>query len=59
MKKWLKLVTSQALSSKWGRALFKKLIYKDLEIMIEEYFQGYKGSDASATLMKQGGDSYV
>jgi hypothetical protein len=51
-KKWLKLVTSKALSSKWGEVLFK-LTYKDLEIMIKEYFQGYKGSDSTATLSKQ------
>ena len=51
-KKWSKLVTSKALSTKWGEALFKPT-YKDLEITIEEYFQGYKGSDEKATLSKQ------
>lgn len=51
-KKWLKLVTSKALSTKWGEALFK-LTYRDLEITIEEYFQGYKGSDEEATLSKE------
>jgi hypothetical protein len=51
-KKWSKLVTSKALSSKWGEALFKPT-YKDLKITIEEYFQGYKGSDTTAKLSKE------
>jgi hypothetical protein len=51
-KKWSKLVTSKALSSKWGEALFKPT-YKNLEITNEEYFQGYKGSDAIAILSKE------